>query len=83
MTEPTERQVLYALVAAGFMLVVAVLGVFAALSGLSPRWWSVVMGAVWLLSAVYAGRHWRSTGTVVPLSISVFAIWAIGTLITR
>ena len=43
MTEPSPRQVLYALVAGGFLLVVAVLVVGAAAAGLVPIWWTIAM----------------------------------------
>ncbi len=83
MTEPTERQVLYAIVAGAFLIVVAVLVVFAAVAGLSPGWWTSVMGMLLLTAMIYAGSHWRSTGRVLGVSIGLFLVWTVGTLVTR
>ncbi len=83
MTPPTERQVLYALVAAAFLVVVAVLVVFAAASGLSPVWWTVVTATAVLAAMIYSGANWRATGRILGLSIGLFLIWTIGTLLTR
>lgn len=81
MTEPTPRQVLYALVAAGFLLVVAVLVAGGAVSGIVPVWWSVVMGIAVALSAGWTVFRWRRTGPVLLVAIGLFLIWMIGTLI--
>ena len=83
MTEPTERQVLYALVSAAWFGVVATLAVVAAVVGLSPPRWSVVFGLVWVVSAVVGFRQWRRTGRLVLLAVVVFVVWTIGTLLTR
>jgi hypothetical protein len=83
MTPPTERQVLYALVAAGFLVVVAVLIVVAFWSGLSPGWWTAVVGSVWSVAAGYATIRWRSTGRVLMVAIGTFLLWTVGTLLTR
>jgi len=82
-TEPTERQVLYALVSAAWFVVVAALGVVAAVVGLSPPAWSVVFAVGWVVSAVLGFRLWRRTGRLVLLSVSVFVVWTVGTLLTR
>lgn len=81
MTEPTPRQVLYALVAAGFLLVVAVLVAGGAISGAVPVWWSVVMGVSVALSAGWMVFKWRRTGPVLLVAIGLFLVWMIGTLV--
>lgn len=83
MTEPTERQVLYALVAAGFFAVVAVLAVVAAVVGLSPTGWSLGFGVAWVIAAWIGFSRWRRTGRLLLVSLVVFVAWAVGTLATR
>lgn len=78
---PTERQVLYALVAAGFLMVVIVLIVAAAAAGLVPLWWTVVSGLVAALVAARGAVAWRNTRSVLTSSILVFVVWTIGTLL--
>jgi len=80
-TEPSPRQVLYALVAAGFLAVVAILIVGAAVAGLVPPWWSIVMAAVLVLIAIWSGLNWRRTAPVLLVSIGLLVIWMTGTLI--
>jgi hypothetical protein len=80
-TEPSPRQLLYALVAGGFLVVVAVLVVGAAVTGLVPGWWTVVTGMMWVLVTVWAGVNWRRTSVVLLSAIGLFLIWTIGTLI--
>lgn len=80
MSEPTPRQVLYALVAGGFLLVVAALVIGAAIAGLVPAWWTVLMGALVIVIASYTAVNWRKTGLVLVLSIAAFVVWMIGTL---
>ena len=81
MSEPSPRQVLYALVAAGFLVVVAILIVGAAIVGLVPPWWSVVMAAGLVLIGIWSGLNWRETVPVLLISIGFLVIWTIGTLI--
>jgi hypothetical protein len=81
MSEPTPRQVLYALVAGGFTLVVAALVIGAAVSGLVPVWWTYVTGAAVAVAGVWIGRHWRRTAIVLSLAIGLFLAWTVGTLI--
>lgn len=81
--QPTPRQVLYALVAGGFFLVVLVLAGAAAAAGLVPTWWSVSVGVVWLLAVLMSVARWRKTGTVLGLSIGLFIVWTVGTLVVR
>lgn len=83
MTEPTERQVLYALVSGAWFVVVATLAVVAAVVGLSPPAWSVVFAVGWVVSAVLGFRQWRRTGRLLLLSVLVFVVWTVGTLLTR
>ena len=82
MSEPTERQVLYALVAAGFLAVVGVLTLVAWTTGLSPIGWLVVMSVVWVAATVYCALRWRQTGRVLLVSLATFVIWTVGTLAT-
>lgn len=79
--EPTPRQVLYALVAGGFVVVTAVLAVGAASAGLVPTWWSATLAALIGLSAIYVAVRWRRTGQVLMVALGVFVIWMVGTLI--
>ena len=80
-TEPSPRQVLYGLVGAGFLLVVAVLTVGAASAGLVPTWWTWVMVVSWSVVAVWSGSRWRRTGAVLGSTIGLFVVWTIGTLV--
>lgn len=80
---PSERQVLYALVAAGFVVVVAVLVVGAAYAGLVPVWWSVVAGASTLIVGGLSAVRWRDTRFVLLVSIMLFLSWTVGTLLVR
>ena len=82
MSETTERQVLYALVTAGFLAVVGVLTAVAWTTGLSPTWWLVVMTAVWLAASGYCALRWRQTGRVLLISIATLVAWTVGTLAT-
>lgn len=82
MNAPTERQVLYALVSTGFLLVVGVLTVVAWSTGLSPGWWSLTMAVMWVAASVYCAMRWRQTGRILTISIVSFLIWTVGTLST-
>lgn len=81
MTEPTPRQVLYALVAGGFLLVVAILVIGAAVAGLVPGWWTGVMAAGLLAFSIWGSLNWRRTWPLLMGSIGMFVLWTIGTLI--
>jgi hypothetical protein len=81
--EPTERQVLYALVAAAWFIVVGVLAGVSATVGLSPAWWTAAFAAVWLVAVAAGVRGWQRTGRLLLLSSGVFVVWAVGTLLTR
>jgi hypothetical protein len=81
MSDPSPRQVLYALVAGGFLVMVAVLMVGAAVAGLVPAWWSVVMATGLAAIATWSAINWRRTAPVLLVSIGLFVIWAAGTLI--
>ncbi len=81
MSEPSPRQVLYALVAGGFLLVVAVLVVGAAVAGLVPVWWSLLMATAAVTTSVWSALHWRRTAVVLLASIGLLVVWAAGTLI--
>lgn len=83
MTQPetTPRQVLYALVAAGFVLVVAILTIGGASAGLVPTWWSGVLALFIALVGTWMAQNWRRTGPVLLLAIGLFLVWMAGTLI--
>ncbi|MEX1003940.1 MAG: hypothetical protein WD990_07465 [Acidimicrobiia bacterium] len=83
MSEPTERQVLYALVAAAWFVVVAVLAVVAAVVGLSPTAWTITFAGIWFVAATLGAVQWRRTARLLLLSVAVFVLWAAGTLVTR
>lgn len=83
MSEPSPRQVLYALVAGGFIAVVAVLVVGAASAGLVPVWWTIVMSVAVVATAVWSALRWRKTGPVLVASIGLLVCWVIGTLFLR
>jgi hypothetical protein len=79
--EATPRQVLYGLVAGGFLLVTVVLTVGAATAGVGPMWWTVAMASVLLVAAVWTVLNWRRTMTVLLLSMGLFLVWTVGTLV--
>lgn len=81
MTEPSPRQVLYALVAGGFVVVVGVLIGGAAVAGLVPMWWTIATTLVTTSVAVWSALNWRRTAAVLLLAIGLFLAWAVGTLI--
>lgn len=83
MTEPTERQVLYALVAGGWLIVVAVLASVAAAVGASPPSWTIGFALVWIVAVAAAIRGWRRTGRLLLISVGVFVVWVVGALLTR
>lgn len=80
MTEPTPRQVLYALVAVGFVLVVIVLTIGAAVAGLVPPWWSWLMAFAIAMLSVWMAWNWRRTALALLLAIGLFLMWMVGTL---
>jgi hypothetical protein len=80
---PSERQVLYALVAGGFVVVVAVLVIGAAYAGLVPAWWSAGAGAATVMVGGVSARRWRDTRFVLLASILLFLGWTVGTLLVR
>jgi hypothetical protein len=80
-SEPTPRQVLYALVAGGFVVVVGVLIGGAAVAGLVPTWWTIAATLVAISVAAWSAFNWRRTAVVLVLAIGLFLAWAIGTLI--
>jgi len=79
--EPTPRQVLYALVAAGFLIVVVVLTIGAATAGIVPGWWSAVLGVVLASAVIWMTMSWRRTGPMLLVGIGLFMVWLVGTLI--
>ncbi|MGH8872592.1 MAG: hypothetical protein ACRDWS_11505 [Acidimicrobiia bacterium] len=81
MSEPSPRQVLYALVAGGFLLVVGILVIGAAVAGLVPAWWTAATGAGVMLLAFWSAFSWRRTAVVLSAAIGLFLFWAMGTLI--
>jgi hypothetical protein len=83
MSQPTPRQVLYGLVAAGFWSVVLVLTAVAATSGVSPGWWTAVLSGLLAVSGIWMALNWRKTGPMLVISNGLFIIWLVGTLVTR
>jgi hypothetical protein len=81
LSDPTERQVLYALVAGGFLAVVLVLVVGAAVSGLVPLWWTWAASITLAVLTTWAGLNWRRTGAVLTLAMAVFLLWVVVTLV--
>lgn len=81
MSEPTPRQVLYALVAGGFLLVVAVLVVGAAIAGLVPVWWTLVMAIALVGFSAWGAFNWKRTWPLLLGSIGLFVLWTVVTLI--
>lgn len=81
MSEPTPRQVLYALVAVGFVLVVAVLVIGGASAGITPIWWSASLGLVIAITVTWMARNWRRTPQMLSIGIGLFVVWMVGTLI--
>jgi hypothetical protein len=79
--ELSPRQVLYALVAAGFVVVVAILTIGAAAAGLVPTWWSSLLAIGIVLVGTWTAQNWRSTKVVLVLAIGLFVAWLVGTLI--
>jgi len=80
-SEPSPRQVLYALVAGGFVVVVGVLISGAAVAGLAPMWWTIATAVVAISVAAWSAFNWRRTAIVLVLAIGLFLAWVIGTLI--
>ena len=81
MSEPTPRQVLYALVAAGFLLVVAALTIGSAVAGLTPAWWNWLLAGLLAGAGVWTAARWRRTGPVLLGAIGLFVLWMVGTLV--
>ena len=81
MSEPTPRQVLYALVAGGFVLVVVILTNGAAAAGLVPTWWTVTLAVASAATGIWMALNWRRTGPVLLAGIGLFVAWTIGTLL--
>jgi hypothetical protein len=79
--ETTPRQVLYALVAAGFVVVVIVLTIGAASAGLVPTWWSATLALTIAVAGTWMAQNWRRTGEVLLIAIGIFVMWLVGTLI--
>lgn len=79
--EPTPRQILYALVAGGFVVVVVILTIGAAAAGLVPTWWSGLLALAIALGAVWIAQNWRQTGAVLAVAMGLFLAWLVGTLI--
>ena len=81
MTEPTPRQVLYGLVAAGFHFVVLALIVGAGVTGVVSVSWTVAMATLWLAIVVWSALNWRRTIPVLISAMGLFLFWAVATLV--
>jgi hypothetical protein len=77
--EPTPRQVLYGLVAVGFLVVVAILAVASA--RLAPAWWNWSVAVVWVTGAVVVALRWRRIGTALGVGVGVFVMWTVGAVV--
>jgi hypothetical protein len=80
MSGPTPRQVLYALVSAGFLIVTVVLTAGAAFAGLVPPWWTAAMVLLTTVAGFWSGFNWRRTGPVLLTAIGLLLVWVVGTL---
>lgn len=78
---PTERQLLYALVSAGFVAIVVVLVVSAALAGLVPVWWTITTSAAVAVVVGLLAAKWQGTRTVLSASVLLLVFWMVGTLL--
>ena len=81
MSEPTPRQVLYGLVAGGFFVVVLALIVAAGATHVVPLSWTLTMGALWAILAVWSALNWTQTFRVLLFSIGLFLFWAMATVL--
>jgi hypothetical protein len=79
--EPTPRQVLYGLVAAGFHLVVLALIVGAGVTGVVSIAWTLAMTVLWLAFVVWSAANWRRTIPVLLSAMGLFLFWAVATLL--
>lgn len=79
--ETTPRQVLYALVAAGFVVVVAILTIGGASAGLVPLWWSGALALAIALLGTWMAQNWRRTAAVLIAAIGLFVVWLVGTVL--
>jgi hypothetical protein len=77
--EPTPRQVLYGLVAAGFHLVVLALIVGAGVTGVVSIAWTLAMAVLWLAIIVWSAANWRRTIPVLLSAMGLFLFWAVAT----
>lgn len=82
MSDPSPRQVLYALVAGGFVGVVLVLTLGAAASGITPIWWTIALSAMVLIVSLWMMLNWQKTATMLTVAIGLFVLWLVGTLLT-
>ncbi|MDP9495893.1 MAG: hypothetical protein M3P87_11725 [Actinomycetota bacterium] len=81
MTEPTPRQVLYALVAGGFFIVVLALIVWTGFMGVVSISWTLTMAALWLILALWSAFNWKQTFRVLLFSIGLFLFWGVATVL--
>jgi hypothetical protein len=80
-SEPTPREVLYAIVSAALLVVILVLIVGAASAGLVPVWWTALGSLALLLIAIWSVFHWRRTARLLMLSIGLLAVWFAVTIV--
>lgn len=79
--EPTPRQVLYALVAGGFVVIVTVLTIGGAVAGVVPGVWTLAMTLAIVGAGGWMVSNWRRTGPVLVIGIGLFLAWMVGTLL--
>jgi hypothetical protein len=51
------------------------------LAGLVPVPWTVAMLTATVGSGIWGGLNWARTGPLLVVSISLFVVWTVGTLI--
>ncbi|HXV71785.1 MAG TPA: hypothetical protein VEB69_10320 [Acidimicrobiia bacterium] len=81
MSEATPRQILYALVAGGFVSVVIVLVIGGASAGIVPTWWSASLAFLIAVAVTWMAQNWRRTVEVLSIGIGLFVVWLVGTLL--
>jgi hypothetical protein len=69
------------MVAAGFLVVVLALLVGAAITGVVPISWTMVMAVLWLVVAAWSALNWRRTIPVLLSAIGLFLFWAVATVL--
>jgi hypothetical protein len=80
-SEPTPRQVLYALVSGGFFVIVLALIIGGGVTHVVPLAWTLAMAALWAILAAWSAFNWTQTFRVLLFSIGLFLFWAVATVL--